>query len=312
MSGQAPGYPAAVNPAAPGCATGGSSGGSAAAVAAGAVPVALGADSAGSIRVPAAWCGVIGYKPSRGLISLDGVAPMAPSFDTAGVLAATARDCAAAMAALAGVDSQPAAGPPRCVVIGLDAVDDPAAAAALAAGCAALAGAGWRVAESVAELGSVRLGRMLAAEFAAAWDEPLDAPRFELLPEVREGIERGRQITAVDYLRARAAIADAERRARELFATAELLILPTVPQPASPAGQEVSVADVSRFTRTLNAFGWPCVSVPCGTAGGRPLGLQLAAAPGDDAGLLGRLPEATAALAPLSTPSERRPGDGHA
>ena len=93
MTGQAPGYPRCENPLLPGHSPGGSSGGAAAAVAAGVVPLALAADSAGSVRVPGAWCGVVAFKPSFGAIDLDGCAPLAPPLDTAGILARGVDDC---------------------------------------------------------------------------------------------------------------------------------------------------------------------------------------------------------------------------
>ncbi|MGH2920623.1 MAG: amidase, partial [Gaiellaceae bacterium] len=89
------------NPRAPGRIAGGSSGGSAAALAAGLAEAAVGTDSGGSIRIPAACCGVVGFKPSYGLVSLDGCFPLAPSFDHAGPMASSVADCVAMMRVLA-------------------------------------------------------------------------------------------------------------------------------------------------------------------------------------------------------------------
>ena len=88
------------NPIAPGRTAGGSSGGSAAALAAGLADAALGTDSGGSIRIPAACCGVVGFKPTYGLVPLDGCFPLAPTFDHAGPMARSVRECAAMMATL--------------------------------------------------------------------------------------------------------------------------------------------------------------------------------------------------------------------
>src|SRR6478672_1336632 len=88
------------NPVAAGRIAGGSSGGSAAALAAGLADAALGTDSGGSIRIPAAFCGIVGFKPTFGLVSLDGCWPLAPSYDHAGPMARTVGECAAMMRAL--------------------------------------------------------------------------------------------------------------------------------------------------------------------------------------------------------------------
>ena len=94
ITSQNPHYGTVPNPAAPGRVAGGSSGGSAAALAAGLAEGALGTDSGGSIRIPAAWCGVVGFKPSFGLVSIDGCFPLAPSFDHAGPMARDVATCA--------------------------------------------------------------------------------------------------------------------------------------------------------------------------------------------------------------------------
>src|SRR5215216_4864429 len=93
------------NPLRAGRIAGGSSGGSAAALAAGLADAALGSDSGGSIRIPAAFCGVVGFKPTHGLVSLEGCWPLAPSYDHAGPMARTVAECAAMMAPLAGIDA---------------------------------------------------------------------------------------------------------------------------------------------------------------------------------------------------------------
>src|SRR5438477_1227212 len=95
-------YGTVPNPAYPGRTAGGSSGGSAAALAAGLVEAALGTDSGGSIRIPAACCGVVGFKPSFGLVSTDGIFPLAPSYDHAGPMARDVETCAELMRVLAG------------------------------------------------------------------------------------------------------------------------------------------------------------------------------------------------------------------
>jgi Asp-tRNA(Asn)/Glu-tRNA(Gln) amidotransferase A subunit family amidase len=277
MNGTAPDRPPLENPAAPGHVTGGSSGGSAAAVAAGIVPVALGSDSAGSVRLPAAWCGVLGLKPTHGLVSLRGVAPMAPSLDTAGILARSVRDLTAVLQVLAGVDDPGPVPPPRCAVLTdgigwFDTVVD------------TLAGTDWQLVQRLRELPAPRLGRILAAELADSWGDRLTPAQVSA--DVWAGIERGRGLDAAAVHQDRDALALAERDARRLFDEVSVLITPSVPYPAPPLGHEVSIADATRYTRTLSAFGWPCVSLPCGTIDGGPVAIQLAAAPGADASLL--------------------------
>jgi Asp-tRNA(Asn)/Glu-tRNA(Gln) amidotransferase A subunit family amidase len=110
------------------------------------------------------------------------------------------------------------------------------------------------------------------------------------------GIERGRTLDAGDVSADRDALIASECAARRQFQFASLLITPTVPGPAPALGQEVSVADVSRSTRPLSGFGWPSISIPCGTVDGCPVGIQLVAAPGDDARLLSWAAQAVATL----------------
>ena len=101
ITSQNPHYGTVPNPVAPGRVAGGSSGGNAAALAIGSCEGALGTDSGGSIRIPAAWCGVVGFKPSYGLVPMDGCFALAPSFDHAGPMARDVATCAAMMRALA-------------------------------------------------------------------------------------------------------------------------------------------------------------------------------------------------------------------
>ena len=101
ISSQNPHFGTVPNPVAPGRLAGGSSGGSAAAIAAGDVELALGSDSAGSIRIPAAWCGIVGFKPTYGLVSVEGCFPLAPSYDVVGPMASSVEGCERLLRALA-------------------------------------------------------------------------------------------------------------------------------------------------------------------------------------------------------------------
>ena len=145
------------NPRDPSRTSGGSSGGSAAVVAAGVCDLAIGTDTGGSIRIPAAYCGVVGFKPSYGLVPVDGVFPLSPSCDHACTLTATVADAAALLGVLAGPGpaAEPPAGPPG-FTIGLlsPQLADPSMTAevrdALLAALDRLAGAGWEIREVTA------------------------------------------------------------------------------------------------------------------------------------------------------------------
>src|SRR5207248_1688544 len=100
ITSQNPHFGTVPNPAAPGRVAGGSSGGSAAALVTGEADAALGTDSGGSIRIPASWCGIVGFKPTFGLVPIDGCFPLAPTFDHAGPMARTVADCVAMLEAL--------------------------------------------------------------------------------------------------------------------------------------------------------------------------------------------------------------------
>jgi aspartyl-tRNA(Asn)/glutamyl-tRNA(Gln) amidotransferase subunit A len=149
------------NPVDPTRMSGGSSGGSAAAVSAGLVPLALGTDTGGSVRIPAALCGVTGFKPAFGDVPVDGVFPLAPSFDVVGVLAGDAAGCRAAHEVLAGRSIGEAASPGRVGWVDPLALGGVARRAVVGAGRATLGAAG--VAVDAAELPAV------AAELAAAY-----------------------------------------------------------------------------------------------------------------------------------------------
>ncbi len=290
--------PRARNPRDPERITGGSSGGSAAAVAAGAAALALGTDTNGSVRCPAAHCGVIGLKPTRGALSLEGVAPLAWTQDTVGLLAPDAWTAAAAWGVLGGQ----ASGPRSVPRIGVDHEACSSAAAdvtaAVQAGLESLAAAGG------AELVHVRAPDLALAgaasvlaivrEAGAAWAEELAAHPEGFGPQVRGALRAEVPESAYrDAKRMRGLIC---RELAELFGRERLdaLALPSVPVTATPAGvervelhgRERSVEALqSVFTALASLSGQPALSVPCGLgAGGMPVGLQLLGrARGEDA-----------------------------
>ncbi len=292
MTGQAPGFPPCENPLTPGRSPGGSSGGAAAAVAAGIVPLALGMDSAGSVRVPAAWCGVVGFKPTFGAIELAGSAPLAPAFDTVGILARHVDDCRLAFSALsparpqaAGDGASPRLGIPTGFIAAADC--DGAVRAAWATALDRLTS--WRaeLCEVAAPPRTPGIGALFAANLASRWGDVVDAePTERVHPDVRMGVDDGRELTASDYLRADDALAAARRQATSMFAEVDLLVMPTVPILAPALNKPAPVRVASALTRPWSAFGWPAISIPSvnGTAPG--FGIQLVARPGDDLRLL--------------------------
>lgn len=307
MTGQAPGRPPCPNPAVPGALPGGSSGGSAAAVAAGIVPLAIGGDTAGSVRVPAAWCGVVGVKLSHGSVPLDGCAPLAPSMDSVGVFATSLRACRSAAEALgvaggpggpdvaAGSDvaggpygpdvaGGPGSGrggaPPRIGVpsgLAEHGPLEPRIAESFRTAVDRLAGLGHPVAEVGFELRPRGMGPVLTRELAARWAGRIEPDE----PDVRAALDHGSRMTVDAYERARSALSLATRQARRVFTHVDVIMLPTAPMTAPAVTEPAAVADVSRFTRAAGAYGFPAVSVPLG-AGHRPMALQLIASPGKD------------------------------
>jgi aspartyl-tRNA(Asn)/glutamyl-tRNA(Gln) amidotransferase subunit A len=283
ISSQNPHFGTVPNPIAPGRLAGGSSGGSAAALAAGLCELALGSDSGGSIRIPAAWCGVVGFKPTYGRVSLDGCFPLAPSFDHAGPMARTVEECEDAMRALA-----PGFEPCR-----LESLEE------VRVGVAWTEAADPLVRARVEE-GAARFPRRRALELPATDNtyegfmrEVADV-HAELFAEhadaygdnVRTKIERCLAITDAQ------AEAAARRREqfREGYAEAtrdvDLVLTPTVPFVAPPAdANEHSFRERGiSLTYPFNCIGWPALAVPCGPAEEElPASLQIVGKTGADA-----------------------------
>jgi Asp-tRNA(Asn)/Glu-tRNA(Gln) amidotransferase A subunit family amidase len=270
--------------------TGGSSGGSAAAVAAGLVPLALGTDTGGSVRIPAALCGVAGFKPAFDAIPAGGVFPLAPSFDHVGVLARTAGDCFLAYEVLSG-RTVGRARDPRVAWLdpsGLHPCDpEVLRAAAKAAGAAdevALPpGAGEALRDVYTTIQSAEAGDVHADRVARAPE------LFE--PETLDRIRGAMEVPAWKFLRATAERRRLAEVVAGLFDGHDVLALPTVPLTAPPLlrrhtvidGREIAVRPaLLALTCPWNVLGWPALTVPAGTAGGLPVGLQLVCRPGDE------------------------------
>jgi len=281
---------------------GGSSGGSAAAVAAGLCYAAIGTDTAGSIREPAALCGCVGIKPTYGRVSARGVIPLSWSLDHVGPLAATAGDAAVVLQAIAGYDpldvcsadvpvsdyvsalrdgaKELRVGIPRAYFF--DDLDDEVRAAV----DAALVVIGALVADLrdlQIEVSSDRTVQA-AESFAYHADNVARAPQL-YQPETLRRIRSGERISATEYIQRRREL-DLERRlARDIFADVDLLVTPAIPIPAPAiadlkkdhAALRPAELALLRNTRPFNVWGLPAVSVPCGfTRSGLPIGLQIA------------------------------------
>jgi aspartyl-tRNA(Asn)/glutamyl-tRNA(Gln) amidotransferase subunit A len=289
---------------------GGSSGGPAAAVAARMCYAALGTDTGGSIRQPAAWCGITGLKPTYGLVSCRGVMPLSWSLDHVGPMCRTAADAAAVLQVVAGHDpADPASlegavpayerelrARTRRLRLGRArgswyAGLEPDVAAAVEAALALLG-------ELTAGVAEVDLpdppGLPLLFVEARSWLRPArEASPDGFSPAVRGLIEMGGRIEATTYAEALRTLARVRRESLAVFAAVDLVVTPTTPDTAmtlaaSAAPQSLRGPPPSaRNTTPFNVFGWPTVSVCCGfSRAGLPIGLQLSGPPRADATVL--------------------------
>ena len=270
------------NPVAPGRIAGGSSGGNAAALAADLADAALGTDSGGSVRIPAACCGIVGFKPTFGLISLEGCFPLAPSFDHAGPMARDVAACERMLTALC--EYEPAAAPALADLhVGLAWTEhaDPLVRE--------------RVEQAAAHFGKVEhldvpfpdgtyavFTREAAEVHADLWRDHRDAYGANVAAKVARAMET----TDAAVAAAERARADYRERMADLLDRVDVLVTPTlaVVAPLAGVGDLALREQLLRFTYPFNAIGAPALALPCGPAEhGLPASVQIVGCPGEDA-----------------------------
>jgi aspartyl-tRNA(Asn)/glutamyl-tRNA(Gln) amidotransferase subunit A len=284
---------------------GGSSSGSAVAVAAGLVPAAIGSDTGGSIRIPASLCGLIGFKPSFGLVPLDGIAPLSPTFDTLGPITRTVGDARLLFSVLG---QRPVAAPAiaRPLRIGIPAFDqlqpcDEDIFQAFIRSVEALRSGGHSVETfslpmALSEYQALN-GQIAASEAYRHHKAVVEDSDTPIDPYVRQRVLAGRAIDDAGYSalkeRLRHAIADFTRQLGHL----DIIVTPSTPLPAIPLSEVDDTAiPMSRYTRLGNCLGLCGISLPNGTtAAGLPTGLQLMSWSGEDAMLLAFAEQVSAA-----------------
>jgi aspartyl-tRNA(Asn)/glutamyl-tRNA(Gln) amidotransferase subunit A len=313
---------------------GGSSGGAAAAVASGLGPIGLGTDGGGSVRIPAAFCGLVGFKPSYGRVPEYPAFPGWDHVSHTGPLTRTVRDAAMVLDAIAGGDDRDPGSLQAEAGSYLEACErgvhglhvawsadlgyarvDPVVAALCENAAAEFETLGCHVEvvnpawENLEEA----FGTMLAAQFHAAFGEQIAGHEGEVDPTLAKFVARGASVSTRDYLLARARMREFWQEALAFLARFDLLLMPTVAVPpfavdAKPpreiAGESVSVLGWMPFTYPFNITGQPAASVPAGwTAENLPVGVQIVGQRHADATVLA----ACAAYEAACPWSDRRP-----
>jgi len=308
---------------------GGSSGGSGAAVSAGMVPMAMGSDTGGSIRIPASFCGVVGLKPTYGRVSRYGAMPLGFSLDHMGPLTRSVRDAGAVLNAIAGYDPRDETSSRRPVEsyvpdiepsirglrIGLpenfyfERLDPDVDAAVRVAFHTAESRGAEIVPLRVPDIAAINtVARVILLAEASALLEPHLEQRDRFGDDVLALLDQGRLLPATDYINAQRLRRAMQREFAGLWSRVDCLFTPTTPITAPRIGETTVTAggeneDVrlaaTRLVRAINPLGLPAVSIPCGAdRRGLPIGLQIVGRPFAEALVL----RVAQALVPVEVP----------
>jgi aspartyl-tRNA(Asn)/glutamyl-tRNA(Gln) amidotransferase subunit A len=288
---------------------GGSSSGAAAAVATGMCFAALGTDTAGSIRLPAAFCGIVGLKPSFGLVSRCGVFPLALSFDHVGPMTRTVEDAAIVLDAIAGYDPADPDSRHSSPTSYREAINRNTAGLRVGIATEYFCEGTESKIESELRIGVARITapRTLSisdikipidedrtVQFYEAYQyhqQFIEEYRDQYDPQTLARILQGKDVTEEQYRAARCSLDALRRQSAEMFRNVDVLITPTVPvSPPTIAELQSGLPELRkrellmlRNTRPFNVLGLPSITVPCGfTADGMPVGMQISAGLGAD------------------------------
>ncbi len=292
---------------------GGSSGGSAVAVATEMALAAIGTDTGGSIRIPAALCGVVGLKPTYGRVSLRGIMPLSWNLDHAGPITKRVEDAALMLQVMSGYDPEDPASVKTlpgdfqshirdtirdrkvAMAVGsyVEEVTDPEIITAIRTAAEVLSKLGVEIHEVNVDFlreAALANGLMTQADGAAFHRERMKEHPDWFGEDVRKRLETGAGFTSSEYALARRTQAEVRRRCDILFEEYDTLILPTTPIPAPILEGEDAIERarmLTRFTSPFNLTGLPALSVPCGfTSEGLPIGLQIVSRAWNESGVL--------------------------
>ena len=317
-TGENPDYGHMHNPWNPELISGGSSGGSGSAAASGQCTITMGSDTGGSVRIPSSLCGIVGLKPTYGLISRHGLTPLSWCLDHPGPMVRTVEDAALTMNAISGYDPKDdgsanvdipdftasMTGDIKNIKIGLvreffEAPLDAEVDTVVKSAIAQLESLGAEIVEvsmPMFEQAQAISGTILMAEAAAYHRDLLNEHADKLYPPVRLRIESGLFVTAADYLKAQQGRTLFNKAMSDLFLEVDALVGPSQPITAPPLlantvdinGETVgTTAALTQYSRPYNISGTPAISIPCGfSKAGMPIGLQIAGRAYDEAMVL--------------------------